>query len=107
MVDRDDDVRIGIKTSAILFGRFDVAAVMVCYALFLAAMAGIGIWRGYGPFFFSGLLCAGVVAGYHFLWIRDRSREGSFRAFRHNHWVGLAVFAGVFLDTLYPTAHLG
>lgn len=98
MVDRDDDLEIGIKTSAILFGRFDVAAVMVCYAIFLAAMAGIGVWRGHGPFYFSGLLVAGVIAGYHFLWIRGRSREGCFRAFRHNHWIGMAVFAGVLAD---------
>lgn len=98
MVDRDDDRKIGIKTSAILFGRFDVAAVMACYALFLAMMTGVGMWQGYGPFYFSGLLFGAVIAGYHFAWIRGRTREGCFRAFRHNHWIGFAVFAGVLMD---------
>jgi 4-hydroxybenzoate polyprenyltransferase len=107
MVDRDDDLRIGIKTSAIVFGRFDVAAVMACYGLFVAMMAAIGLWRGYGPFYFSGLLFAAVIAGYHYLWIRGRSREGCFRAFRHNHWIGLAVFAGVALDTFQRGAGAG
>jgi len=109
MVDRDDDLRIGIKTSAILFGRFDVLAVAACYAAFLALMAAIGVWQRCGPFYFTGLLFAGILAGYHLLWIRDRSREGCFRAFRHNHWVGLAVFAGVALDNLRlaPPAALG
>jgi len=107
MVDRDDDLKIGIKTSAILFGRFDVPAVAICYALFLAMMAGIGAWQGYGPFYYTGLLVAGILACIHVLWIRDRSREGSFRAFRHNHWIGLAVFAGVVLDTQFPAPLVG
>ena len=102
MVDREDDLRIGIKTSAILFGRFDVLAVLLCYGAFLAMMAGIGAWQGYGPFYFTGLLAGGILAAYHLLWIKDRSREGCFRAFLHNHWVGLAVFAGVVLDTQFP-----
>jgi 4-hydroxybenzoate polyprenyltransferase len=100
MVDRDDDLKIGIKTSAILFGRFDVLAVAACYGLSLSMMAGIGAWQGYGPFYYTGLFAAGILACVHVLWIRDRSREGCFRAFRHNHWVGLAVFAGVLLDNL-------
>lgn len=103
MVDRDDDLRIGIKTSAILFGRFDVAAVMACYGLFFAMMTGIGVWEGYGPFYFSGLLYGAVIAGFHRIMIRQRSREGCFRAFRHNHWIGMAVFAGVLLDNLFPS----
>jgi 4-hydroxybenzoate polyprenyltransferase len=100
MVDREDDLRIGIKTSAILFGRADVAAVMACYAIFLGAMAGIGAWQGYGPFYYAGLAVAAALAGFHYRLIRDRSREGCFRAFRHNHWIGMAVFAGVLLDHL-------
>ena len=107
MVDRDDDLKIGIKTSAILFGRFDVAAVAACYAIFLATMAAIGLWEAYGPFYHSGLLFAGVIAGYHVAWIRGRSREGCFRAFRHNHWIGLAIFAGVVLDNLPRGAGAG
>jgi 4-hydroxybenzoate polyprenyltransferase len=100
MVDRDDDLRIGIKTSALLFGRHDVAAVMAFYALFILAMAGIGLWQGYGPFYSSGLLVASLITAYHYRLIRERTREGCFTAFRHNHWIGLAVFAGVALDNL-------
>ncbi len=98
MVDRDDDVRLGIRTSAILFGRRDVIAVMACYALFLLAMLGIGIWQGYGPFYTGGLLVAAVIAAYHYRLIRDRSREGAFKAFLHNNWIGAAIFAGIALD---------
>jgi 4-hydroxybenzoate polyprenyltransferase len=100
MVDRDDDLKIGIKTSAILFGRFDVAAVMACYALFLGGMAGIGAWLRYGPAYFAGLVAAAGIAVYHWSLIRHRSREGCFTAFRHNHWIGLAVFTGVLLDNI-------
>jgi 4-hydroxybenzoate polyprenyltransferase len=98
MVDRDDDLRIGIHTSALFFGRHDVAAVMACYALFVGAMAAIGIWQDWKLFYYLGLLAALAIALLHWAWIRDRSREGCFRAFRHNHWIGLAVFAGVALD---------
>jgi 4-hydroxybenzoate polyprenyltransferase len=98
MVDRDDDVKLGIKTTAILFGQRDVLAIMTGYALFLLAMLGIGIWQGYGPFYTGGLLVAAVIAGYHYRLIRDRSREGAFKAFRHNNWLGAAIFAGVALD---------
>ncbi len=100
MVDRDDDVRIGIKTSAIFFGRHDVAAVMACYALFVGGMAAIGIWQAWKLGYFVGLLVALSIALLHGAWIRGRTREGCFRAFRHNHWIGLAVFAGVVLDRL-------
>jgi 4-hydroxybenzoate polyprenyltransferase len=102
MVDRDDDLKIGIKTSAILFGRFDLAAVAACYAIFLAMMARIGAWQGYGFFYYAGLAAGAAIAAWHFRWIRGRSREGCFRAFRHNHWIGLAVLAGVILDTQFP-----
>ena len=98
MVDRDDDQRIGMRTSAILFGRHDVAAVMACYLLFVLGMAAIGVWQRYGIAYFAGLAAALLVAGYHFRLIRDRSREGAFKAFRHNNWIGAAVFAGIALD---------
>jgi 4-hydroxybenzoate polyprenyltransferase len=99
MVDRDDDRRIGVRTSAILFGRFDVAAVMLCYALFLAAMAAIGVWAAYGPFYQAGVAVAALVAAYHYTLIRDRAREGCFKAFLHNNWIGAAIFAGIALDS--------
>jgi 4-hydroxybenzoate polyprenyltransferase len=98
MVDRDDDIRIGIHTSALTFGRFDVAAVAICYALYLAGMAWVG-WRlKFGPIYYSGLAVALVIAGYHIALIRTRERERCFRAFLHNHWLGLAVFIGIVLD---------
>ena len=98
MVDREDDVRLGMKTSAILFGRRDVAAVMACYMAFLLAMGGIGIWQRYGVFYFAGLAAAAGIALYHHRLIRSRTREGCFRAFLHNNWIGAAVFAGIALD---------
>jgi len=98
MVDRDDDVKLGLRTSALLFGKYDVLAVMACYAFFLLAMLGIGIWQEYGPWYTGGLLLAALIAGYHYRLIRDRTREGCFKAFRHNNWVGAAVFAGIVLD---------
>ncbi len=98
MVDRDDDLRIGIRTSAITFGRYDVAAVMASYAAYLSIWALLGARIGLGPVYFAGLAVAGAIALWHYTLIRDRSRDGCFRAFRLNHWLGFAVFAGVALD---------
>jgi 4-hydroxybenzoate polyprenyltransferase len=95
MVDRDDDLRIGIKTSAITLGRFDVAAVMASYAAYLAIWAAIGARLGYRWPYFTGLLIAAAIACWHLTLIQGRTREGCFRAFRLNHWLGFAVFAGV------------
>jgi 4-hydroxybenzoate polyprenyltransferase len=95
MVDRDDDLRIGIRTSAITLGRFDVAAVMASYAVFLAIWAAIGVRVGYGWPYFAGLVAASAIAAWHFTLVSGRTREGCFRAFRLNHWLGFAVFAGV------------
>ena len=95
MVDRDDDLKIGIKTSAITLGRFDVAGVMAFYAAFIALWGGLGAGLGYGWPYFAGLAAAAAIAGLHYRWIRTRTREGCFRAFRLNHWLGFAVFAGV------------
>ena len=98
MVDRDDDRRIGIRTSALLFGRYDVAAVMACYALFIATMVAIGVWRRYGVFYHGGLAVAAAIAVLHYRWIRGRTREGCFEAFLGNNWIGAAVFLGIVLD---------
>ncbi|MGE5094400.1 MAG: 4-hydroxybenzoate octaprenyltransferase [Betaproteobacteria bacterium] len=98
MVDRDDDLRTGIHTSAIFFGRHDVAAVMASYALFVGAMAAIGLWQRYGVAYYAGLAAAAAIAAYHYTLIRTRSREGCFKAFRHNNWLGAAVFAGIAID---------
>ena len=98
MVDRDDDLRIGIRTSAITLGRYDVAAVMAFYATFIALWAALGLRLAMGWAYFAGLGVAALIAGWHFSLIRDRSRDGCFRAFRLNHWIGFAVFVGVALQ---------
>jgi 4-hydroxybenzoate polyprenyltransferase len=95
MVDRDDDLRIGIQTSAITLGRFDVAAIMLFYAVYLSVWAGVLARLTDNGFFLAGLALAAAQAVWHFFLIRKRSREGCFKAFRLNHWVGMAVFAGV------------
>ncbi len=98
MVDRDDDVKIGVKSSAILFGRYDVAGVMTAHALFLALMAWIGWWQMRDVFYFAGLLVAVVLVLYQYRLIRGRTREGCFRAFLNNHWVGCVIFIGLAAD---------
>jgi 4-hydroxybenzoate polyprenyltransferase len=98
MVDRDDDLLIGIKTSAITLGRFDVAAVMLFYAAYIAIWAGLGVQLGLGWPYFTGLAAAAAVALWHYTLIRDRSRDGCFRAFRLNHWLGFCVFVGTALS---------
>ena len=98
MVDRDDDLRIGMRTSAITFGRFDVAIVMGCYGLALLLLAVVGRMEGlWMPGFAVGLALAAGVAGYHYTLIRGRGRDGCFKAFNHNTWFGAAVFVGVVL----------
>jgi 4-hydroxybenzoate polyprenyltransferase len=98
MVDRDDDLRIGMKTSAITLGRADVAGVMAFYATYLLTWAALGLSLGLGRLYLAGLVVAAAQALWHFTLIRDRSREGCFKAFRLNHWLGFAVFAGVAAD---------
>jgi 4-hydroxybenzoate polyprenyltransferase len=102
MVDRDDDIGLGIRTSALTLGRFDVAAVMAFYALYLASWATIGASIGIAWPYFAGLVVAAVIALWHGTLIRGRTREGCFRAFRLNHWLGFAVFAGVALALATP-----
>jgi len=98
MVDRDDDIRIGIKTSALTLGRFDVIGVMAFYAIYLASWAALGLRLGLGWVFLTGVAVAAAQALWHYRLIKDRSREGCFKAFRENHWLGFAVFAGTVLD---------
>ena len=94
MVDRDDDLRIGIKTSAITLGRADVAVVMACYAAALAVWAVVLAGRIPAAVILLTLAAAGAQALWHYTLIRDRTREGCFRAFRLNHWFGFTLFAG-------------
>jgi 4-hydroxybenzoate polyprenyltransferase len=98
MVDRDDDIRLGLRSSAITFGRYDVAAVMLCYAAMLGVLTGIGRWMQFGIHYHGGVLVAALLVIYHYFLIRERSREGCFKAFLHNNWVGAAIFAGILLE---------
>ena len=98
MVDRDDDLKIGMKTSAITLGRWDVAAVMGFYAVYLFSWAGLGRSLGLGGWFLAGIALAAAQAAWHYTLIRGRTREGCFKAFRQNHWLGATVFAGVVMD---------
>lgn len=100
MVDRDDDRHIGIRTSALLFGRADLFAVSACHAGFVVLMAWCGVLAGRGGPYTLGLVAAAVMLVWQVWQMRDRSRERCFRAFLHNNWVGAAVFAGLVLDTL-------
>ncbi len=100
MVDKVDDLKIGIHTSAITFGQFDVLAVMGCYSVSLLLLAWVG-WRAHlGWIFYLGLCVAGVIAVYHYTLIRNRDPSQCFKAFLHNNWLGAAVFVGLVLDTL-------
>jgi 4-hydroxybenzoate polyprenyltransferase len=97
MVDRDDDLKIGMKTSAITLGQWDVWAIMGFYAAF------VGVWAWVldapsKPLLMLGLAAAALQAAWHFVLIKDRTRDGCFKAFRLNHWVGFAAFAGVVLS---------
>jgi 4-hydroxybenzoate polyprenyltransferase len=98
MVDRADDLKIGIRTSAITFGRFDVAAVMGCYAITLALLAWVGAQEALGGLFWLGLGAAAGIAAYHYRLIRHRTPAACFKAFLHNTWFGAAVFIGLALD---------
>jgi 4-hydroxybenzoate polyprenyltransferase len=98
MVDRDDDLKIGIRTSAITFGRFDVAAVMLCYGAALAIILLCGWQAGLRLWFAAGVVAAAAMALYHYTLIRGRDRMQCFHAFRHNNWLGAALFAGVAVD---------
>ncbi|MEY3605387.1 MAG: hypothetical protein RIQ49_2419 [Pseudomonadota bacterium] len=99
MVDRDDDIHLGIKTSAITFGRFDVEMVMLSYGITLALLALAGRMASLGLGWWVGLIAAGLIAIYHYGLIKHRTREGCFKAFNHNNWFGAAVFCGLPLDT--------
>jgi 4-hydroxybenzoate polyprenyltransferase len=98
MVDRDDDIAIGIRTAAITFGRFDVLAVMICYGLALGLIASVGFLENRGVYFYAGLVVAAAMAVYHYTLIRHRDRDGCFLAFNHNNWLGAAIFIGLALD---------
>jgi 4-hydroxybenzoate polyprenyltransferase len=100
MVDRDDDIHLSIHSSALLFGKYDVAAVMACYAITLALLATVGLMIGARALYFVGMMLAAGIALYHYRLIRHRQREACFKAFLHNNWFGATVFAGIVADFL-------
>jgi 4-hydroxybenzoate polyprenyltransferase len=95
MVDRDDDLRLGMKTSAITLGTRDVSAVMASYVVYLSIWALAPVQYGVGAIFYIAFIPALAQVLWHYRLIRGRSREGCFRAFRLNHWLGFTVFAGI------------
>jgi 4-hydroxybenzoate polyprenyltransferase len=95
MVDREDDLKIGIKSSAITFGRFEVVAVMTCYALTLLLLVVAGQWLVMSYAYYLGLAVAAVIAIYHYFLISARDKSKCFKAFLHNNWFGFAVFTGL------------
>jgi 4-hydroxybenzoate polyprenyltransferase len=95
MVDREDDAKIGIRTSALTLGRYDVAAVMASYAAMLAILAGVGATLHLNWPYYAGLALAAAMMAYHYRLIRGRSRAGCFKAFQHNNWVGASVLGGI------------
>ncbi len=98
MVDRDDDLKIGINSSAIFFGKYDVIAVMACYAVMLGLLVYVGKFMGYGKFYFIGLGAALVLACRQYILIRNRNRADCFKAFLHNNWIGLVIFIGLAIE---------
>jgi 4-hydroxybenzoate polyprenyltransferase len=102
MVDRSDDLRLGIRSSAILFGRGDVAAVALCYGTYLGMLAYLAWAIGLGRGFLVGWCVALACALRHVWWIRSRDPQQCFRAFRDNHWLGLALFAGIVAAYAFP-----
>jgi 4-hydroxybenzoate polyprenyltransferase len=103
MVDRDDDLKLGLKSSAITLGRFDVAGVVLAHTLFIATMTFIGHWQRLGTLYFSGLVVAAGLVVYQYWLIRGRDRDRCFRAFRNNSWMGLAILVGAALELYFHT----
>ena len=95
MVDRDDDARIGIHSSALFFGRFEVLAIMFFYAAMLTILAVVGLHATLRWPYFAGLMLAECIAVYHYTLIRQRERGACFKAFLHNNWLGAAIFVGL------------
>lgn len=98
MVDRDDDLKVGSRSTAILFGDLDLVIQGILYALFLGAMALVGVRGGLGTYYFAGIAVAAMLVAYEFRLCRTRERDACFKAFLHNNWVGAALFAGIAVE---------
>ncbi|MES2502546.1 MAG: 4-hydroxybenzoate octaprenyltransferase [Pseudomonadota bacterium] len=95
MVDRDDDLKIGIKSSALFFGKYDVLAVMLCYAAMLGLLAYIGQFLGFGLYYYLGLVIALALVALQYQAIKKRLKADCFKAFLQNNWIGFAIFVGI------------
>lgn len=101
MVDRDDDLRLGVKSSAITFGRYDVLIVGLCYAMTFVLLGVAGAWLEYRWIFYAALSVAAVIAAQHLSWIKGRDRQACFKAFINNTWIGAVIYIGIALEVLY------
>ncbi len=101
MVDRDDDLKIGMKTSAITMGRYDVAIIAACYILYLSIWTVAGVLHQYSAIYLIALFAAIVQVFWHVWLIRNREREACFKAFRLNHWLGFTVFVGIAVSLMF------
>jgi 4-hydroxybenzoate polyprenyltransferase len=101
MVDRDDDAKIGIQSSALFFGRFDVLAIMLCFVAMLGILIYVGLFMGYGMFYFSGLLLTTMLVLKQYGLIKKRLKTECFKAFLQNSWIGAAVTLGLFLELIF------
>ncbi len=97
MVDRDDDIRLGLRTSAITFGRFDVLAIGICYGVLLLCQIWVAQIAHLSPYFYLGWMAAALCAMYHLRLVSSRQRDECFKAFRHNNWLGACLFLGITL----------
>lgn len=95
MVDREDDLKLGIRSSAILFGRYDIVAIMACYLATLSLLVLVGSMMDLKWPYYMGLLGAAGIAAYHYVLIRKREHAGCFKAFLHNNWLGASIFLGI------------
>ena len=102
MVDRDDDLLLGLRTSAITFGKFDVLAIAISYAILLLSQIWVAQIAYLGPIFWLGWIGALLCATYHLKLVATRRREECFKAFRHNNWLGGFIFLGIALGLAFP-----
>lgn len=98
MVDREDDLKVGIKSSAIFFGKFDVMAIMLCYVAMLFILIYVGGFMGFGQYYFIGLGAAFCLMLFQYYLIRQRHTAKCFKAFLSNNWIGLVMFIGLVAD---------
>lgn len=101
MVDRDDDLKIGMKTSAITMGRYDVLIIALCYVIYLSIWTIAGVLYAYSAIYLIALFAAIVQVVWHVWLIRNREREACFKAFRLNHWLGFTVFLGIAVSLMF------